>query len=411
MASDRSALRLAVLGQLLEEKQPQTLITLADFKHYRAVQRVELVKEKLDELVEKMLELRDFIEGGPPKISRLWLQEFGTKLFDLTIQGDVRRLFDKATALLLQKEGRLPLEIFLEDFGIANWPWEYLYDSGSHLFICQAFHPISRGIFNFDLISEPYFNKNRVRILIVVAIPPNDSIMTPLDEIKSIKNVFKYALKKQRVATDSFKLNVFLAARPLDLEQKLEIDEPYDIVHFWGHGGFDSTLKQGYLKFERLKDSNENSSRLYASDFAQLIYDYKIRLVFLNGCETARTDQNDDPSRSSVAGALLKVGVPAVVANQYSMPDNSSHSLSATFYNELVKGQTVAEAMRRGRRRMEYTEKSKLLDWGIPVLYSSDPNLIVFSSQMKPPVSIGPEEIIPKPPTEGVQKLADHGIR
>src|SRR5256885_1796311 len=63
-------------------------------------------------------------------------------------------------------------------------------------------------------------------------------------------------------------------------------------------------------RFAESSTSMRETTRLYANDFAQAVADSRIRLAFLNACETARAAVAEDPARSPVAAALLQRGVP-----------------------------------------------------------------------------------------------------
>ncbi len=327
MTAKRPTLRLSILGGLADQPQPQTLIIFAEFQDNLVVERVQLIQQQVDGLTKKILNLRGYIEGEFPPFEEPSLKQFGGELLDWVIRGKVKRLFDMATEQSMvasKKERSLPLEIFVEDFDIAGWPWEYLYDSANKMFICQEFHPISRGIFTF--IPRKAFppKKGKVRILLVIAVPPDEPLTTPGEEVRLIEEVFERVSAKNVI-----EIIPLLAASPSDLEGKIRSGN-YDVVHFFGHGGFDTIKREGYLNFKR---SSTSHTRVYANIFGQMLAEHGIRLVFLNGCETARSHQKEDPARSSVAGALLDRGIPAVIANQFSMIDNSSHYLSSTIYS------------------------------------------------------------------------------
>ena len=44
----------------------------------------------------------------------------------------------------------------------------------------------------------------------------------------------------------------------------------------------------------------------------------------------------------------------------------------------LAQGKTVVESIHRARRAMKYSDDGKFFDWGIPVLYCSDPDSVIF---------------------------------
>jgi hypothetical protein len=109
-----------------------------------------------------------------------------------------------------------------------------------------------------------------------------------------------------------------------------------------------------------------------------LLADRGIRLVFLNACKSAVNDPTSNPARSSIAAALLDRGIPAVVASQFSLPDNSAHYLAATIYNTLLTKRSISHAMRDGRNAIKFADEAKFFDWGIPVLYSMNPDQVVL---------------------------------
>lgn len=80
----------------------------------------------------------------------------------------------------------------------------------------------------------------------------------------------------------------------------------------------------------------------------------------------------ENPARSSIAAALLDRGIPAVVASQFSLPDNSAHFLASTIYNALLTGKPIGDAIRDGRNAVSFADAAKFFDWGIPVLYSTN---------------------------------------
>ena len=181
---------------------------------------------------------------------------------------------------------------------------------------------------------------------------------------------------KSPLAEGSVELKVMRATSPEQMQKEL-LRNRYDVLHFFGHAAYDPKRKQGYLKFH---GPGEKPATFYAVDFANLLIEQQIRLVFLNACETARGGETEDPARSSVATALLERGIPAVIAAQFSMPDNNAHRLAAMIYDSLVSGLPLVDALRNGRLAMRFSDDAKFCDWGIPVLYSFDPDLVIFKA-------------------------------
>lgn len=358
-----SKFRLYILGELGDFSQPLT--TLATFDRSRAVERIVLDKTQIDNLSSRIRDLHKSIETNYPPFEVSELVALGDRLCQLILKGKVRSLFDNATG---QKADLLPFELFVEDPAITGWPWEYIYDSTSQKFLSQEFHPISRGIFTYYRKRSLRPIKDKVWILIILGVLPDDK-STPDNEVKWIREVFAAQLP-----SDSVEIVVKASLGPQELDKEIQSDR-YHVLHYFGHAKFDGKRDEGFLSLER---PGVEPFKLYANDFAIMLQNKKIRLAFLNGCETARSSKNEDPARSSIAAALLARGIPAIIATQFSIPDVTAHFLSNMTYNSLVTGKPLVEAMRDGRRAMSYSEKSKITDWGIPVLYTSDPDLVIF---------------------------------
>ncbi|MGZ5483203.1 MAG: CHAT domain-containing protein [Pyrinomonadaceae bacterium] len=341
------------------------MTTLAEYNQSRAVERIILNKPEIDKLAQRIVDLHKSIETIAPAFEVTELVDLGGRLCTLILQGKVRSLFDIATG---ESPELLPFELFVEDPAITGWPWEYVYDSINKKFLSQEFHPISRGIFTVFPARPLRPIKDRVRILLVLGVLPGDK-STPENEVQWIKEVFDTQL-----ATDSVELVVKHSLKPEDLDREIQRNR-YDVIHYFGHAKFDGKRDEGFLSLEQ---PGAAPFPLYANEFARMLTKKNIRLVFLNGCETARSSKTEDPARSSIAAALLAHGIPAIIATQFSIPDVTAHYLSSMTYNSLVTSKPLVEAMSHGRRAMSYSKMSQITDWGIPVLYTTNPELVIF---------------------------------
>src|SRR3989442_898433 len=365
----RSRFYLHILGRLRDTNAEQQLTTLAQFENGRALRRITVCKPEMDELTGSILKLRGYVEAGFPKdYSARNLKDLGKRLFDTILKDDVKTLFSRAAG---QSSGFLPLELYVEDYSIAGWPWEYLFDESQSEFICQAFYPISRGIFTLDTRFPLQEKSGKIRILLLLGVDPSDPEASPEEQVKWVREVLTAALADREA-----ELKVVRIRRPEELAKLLAAarSEPFHILHFFGHAGFDLVRQEGYISIRNQPDS----FKFYANDLGNLLAQRGIRLVFLNACETARTGETEQPARSSVAAALLSKGIPAVIGAQFTMPDVSAHYLASMIYNALLTGAPLIEALRDGRQAMGFSKDNRFFDWGIPVLYAFDPDLVLF---------------------------------
>ena len=96
--------------------------------------------------------------------------------------------------------------------------------------------------------------------------------------------------------------------------------------------------------------------------------------MFLNACLSARGATAD--YNKGVAPGLVADGVPAVVANQYSVLDRSATRFSQHFYWCLAQGLSLGDAAREARIALSYSGGG-LIGWGVPVLFARDPDAIL----------------------------------
>lgn len=171
------------------------------------------------------------------------------------------------------------------------------------------------------------------------------------------------------------------------LQKAREENNPYDIVHFDGHGVYDRREGLGALCFEDRKDSEKVGTRLldsvYAKELAAELRDYGVPLFFLNACQSGLSIS--DPM-ASVAAKLLEEGVGSVVAMSHSVLVETARRFVEPFYKTLAEGKRVGDAMLAGqvalyddpyRFKVMGAGNLELRDWFVPVLYQDqdDPQL------------------------------------
>jgi tetratricopeptide (TPR) repeat protein len=171
-----------------------------------------------------------------------------------------------------------------------------------------------------------------------------------------------------------------------ELARAQQAGEPYHVVHFNGHGIYDRHVGLGGLCFEDPNDTQKFTRRghqtVLTDRLGPLLTDYRIPLVFLEACQSAKAEQGGE----SVASELLQRGVVSVVAMSHSVLVETARRFVAAFYGELAKGQRVGQAMLAGQRAL-HSDQSRgqrygigeltLADWFVPVLYQEkqDPQL------------------------------------
>ena len=125
-----------------------------------------------------------------------------------------------------------------------------------------------------------------------------------------------------------------------------------------------------------LAGEDGRSHALPASDLALLVEKHQsVRLVVLNACDTAQASALDE--FSSVAGALLRRGIPSVLAMQFPITDPAAVEFSRTLYEGLADRLPVDTAVTEARHALRITLPGTL-EWGTPVLYLRSADGAIF---------------------------------
>jgi tetratricopeptide (TPR) repeat protein len=107
---------------------------------------------------------------------------------------------------------------------------------------------------------------------------------------------------------------------------------------------------------------------------------------------TAQTHHQD--ALKGIGTALLQGNLPAVLAMQYSILDESGIEFASKFYEELSQGSSVLEAVNEVRLRLYDLRGKDRADWGLPALYLRTPEIHLIDTSMPPkPLATKPEQV------------------
>ena len=287
---------------------------------------------------------------------------FGTDLFETLFQGDVRRLYDEARSR--QQRRRLDLVLTSMIPWIAEKPWEFAYDAGRQSFLATEDIHFVRNVLTAipaDLIPA---RRGPLSILVAAAQPVGFGHLSITQEVEVIRRGFEPLIEAGLVTVD-----VLPRATPSGIHGRLSTGE-FTIVHFIGHGVFNEATGEGALMFE---DTRGGEVPLGERSVREIFCQRGVSLVFLNACQSGTGGQAE--FNKGVAQALVSHGLPALVANQYSVLDSSATSFAQHFYWSLAQGMTVGQAARESRIAVNYSMQGELIDWAVPVVYARDPNM------------------------------------
>ncbi len=286
---------------------------------------------------------------------------FGGQLFDTLFQGDVRRLYDEART---RQRGRLDLVLTAMISWIAEKPWEFAYDHGRQSFLATEEIHFSRNVLT-NVPADPIVPANGpLKILVVSAQPVGFGRLSIDQEVAVIQRGFAPLVEAGLVEIDTLP-----RATPSLIHGHLTTGK-YQVVHFIGHGVYDEKRGEGSLIFV-----NENGGEypLGERSVREIFRGRGLSLVFLNACESGRGGRAD--FNKGVAQSLVAHGLPALVANQYSVLDSSATSFAQHFYWSLAQGMSLGQSAREARIAVNYLLHGEPIDWAVPVLYARDADM------------------------------------
>lgn len=365
------------------------------------------------ELVQASRDLEDRQFDGKVEAQR----KLGIRLGKLLLPDIAREMLYRSYDWLEQDEGlRLRLRLELQ---LADLPWEYVYlekEAGPpSLSGFLALHPRLSFVRHEALAlaavpltatagetgppampaewMPPPAPAEKRRVVVAMATPEPYGDYPPLEQLSTEQLGIRNALAKVQ-GVDATYLPPYRS--PGDYQTvpgatlpalQTALAPRTDIFHFSGHGEFKEVLGPGGATIQGegslvLATEGNRAYPVSAEEVRKLIGEREVRLVVLGACESARRDPVH--KLSSVAVSLLKGRIPCVVAMQFSITDGLASAFVEAFYEALVAGLEIDEAVALGRAAVWNTmpEDSRLRDWGVPVLYLRTPGGRIF-----PPVS------------------------
>jgi RNA polymerase subunit RPABC4/transcription elongation factor Spt4 len=336
----------------------------------------------------RMLETRDLDQKVDKQM------ELGEVLAGLLLPEYARELFEKSLAWLGEDEGiRLRLRLADE---LLTWPWEYMYIQdmrGERKPSSFLALDVRISIARHQAIALPvqwFGGADRRRIVVAMASPEPHAEYRKLVNLPKEQRAIRAALSnlpglevEYLPEYDGAYDDGIPGAGLSDVMKALS--QPTDVFHFGGHGEFlkqlgpggEDIMGQGGII---LADRENQAVPLPGDRLMEILRGKGVRLVVLGACETARRDTFH--VWSSVAASLLRGGIPAVVAMQFSIQDDLAAAFMADFYEALVAGKQIDEALALGRaaiRAEALNGRRDIRDWGVPALYLGTPHGRVFN--------------------------------
>ncbi|MBD2210927.1 leucine-rich repeat domain-containing protein [Nostoc linckia FACHB-104] len=285
-------------------------------------------------------------------------------LFPTKIHGQLRATIAGAQA----NNYEVRLRLVFDSPELAALPWEFLYDEGTNTFLGNNTQTVLSRYVDVPLQKRDIKAASLpLKVLLVISSPSN---LKQLD-VTGEENLIRDALQKY-IDAGTIELDVLPNATIRNIDQKLE-EKPYNVFHFIGHGKFENN--KGYIA---LVEKDGKCKWVDDEGFANFfLRKHSLGLAVLNSCQGAAV--SDNQAFAGIAPNLVRRGIPAVVAMQYSILDSTAKLFADKFYRTLALGKPVDTAMQSTRNTISMEAGLDKPDFATPVLYMRAKDGIILS--------------------------------
>lgn len=300
-------------------------------------------------------------------------------------------------------EGGVRLRLIIADNSLKRWPWEYAYFNSSGAGGPDAMSGFLAldpriSMVRHEPLPHPHPVSNDtggtiddLRMVIAAASPKTQRELEVAKEVSYITD----ALRDFKVDGMQLSTVPVLDATPPDVASALRGAGSTFIFHFAGHGVTEATKRdpfsigqsreEGFLYFLDHKEE-KTEAKVRADDLAPLLQAAGVRLAVFGACYSGL--RSERYPWDSVAGALARRDIPAIITMQYEVFDPHAIEFTKAFYGALAAGLSLDEAMSAGRLAMYGLTSAQLdqpgfLEWGVPVLYSRLSDGQLFPERME----------------------------
>ncbi len=292
------------------------------------------------------------------------LSEWGQRVFDAVFGAGPAR---DAYVMLRTRVTGQAAEIVFQSV-VPGWlalPWELMRDPYCSRPLALADITVSRRLPG-PLATPLHIAHQRLRVLMVISRPRGTGdvgyrmIARPLlDQLAEVQDQVELVVLRPPT----------LAALTETLLSAKAADQPFQVVHFDGHGALWGGT--GVLVFERPRGG---ADPVPAGDVAEALVGAEVPVVVLNACHSGAIGKELE---ATVATRLLAGGTSSVVAMAYSVYAVAAAKFMTAFYRRLIAGARVADAVTAGREQLASHDKRPslkgprpLADWMVPVHYT-----------------------------------------
>ncbi len=317
------------------------------------------------------------------------LVSLGQELYCALFQGTIRDSWMIAQGVAQSQNQALRLRLGLKGDLLLRLPWEVLHD-GARPLAARADVAFSRCHSALTAIpslsvKQSTFDADPLRILMVLAAPTDQEVLQLQQEAEHLRSELQQAHNSGKNAVT---LTILEQPGREELTQALEQGH-YDILHYAGHSNLSMAGGNLYL----VSDRTGLTEVLSGDDLAGLLANNGVHMAVFNSCRGVQAANAGDrvSEIGSLADALLKRGVPAVLAMAERIPDDVALNLSRLFYRNLKQRLPVDLSLNRARQGLISSYGSDQLYWALPILYQH-PGFDGFLQKVPQSSSLSPRD-------------------
>ncbi|NEQ37239.1 MAG: CHAT domain-containing protein [Okeania sp. SIO3I5] len=348
-------------GGLLAEERVQWPVEqwLAQARHLFRDPLIDLLEGKSNSQVV----IPDQVVARSGEVVTPNLVALGQEMYQQLFKDTLRDSWSCAQGIAHNRGEVLQLRLGTKDRRISSLPWEVLHVGD---------RPLATGT---DIVFSRYqpntclpkstrilTSEEPLKILMAIATPSDKDSLQLEKEYEALQE----ELQKNSGETQ-IHLDILRQPGREQLTQALEQGK-YQVFHYAGH----STWGISGGEISLVSNITGLTESLSGKDLAGLLVNNGIQMAVFNSCRGAYNHivhSTDEGVEINLAEAMVKRGIPGVLAMAERIPDEVSLILTRLFYRNLNQGYPIDLSLSRARQGLISAYGSHELYWALPVVY------------------------------------------
>jgi hypothetical protein len=280
------------------------------------------------------------------------LVSFGHLLFEFLVRDEIRDLYLRLPGT------QVSLNVLTNHSVLRQLPWEYLQEP--HQLCPRKGRSVVRIMPTISAsVPVPLPRTQLTRVLFVYADPQGVGRVSWNDVRDALQRTYK-----ARFPT-TMGLEIVECTDRISLTTALQRSQ-FDIVQFSCHGEVFNNNGRPEGRLILFDKNQRRADYITGKELGSLMGGRNIRLAILSACESSAA--TSDLGFTNIAEDLISQGIPAVLANQAPVQDQTVASFVGAVYDELLISGNIDVAVTVGRLQL-FMELRDSPEWGIPTLH------------------------------------------